>query len=172
MSAQQPGGQPQGGVPQRTGGSGNYQEYAKFGLVLYLALALGTFITNALIQFLGDDQNATFFNSQGGEELYFAAQSMMNSLMAFALILALVVAVYYYLHNPSDPAHIASAVAAAAGSIVAFIIGLLLVMIFEPSQITSGVDIGAEIIGMIAAVIGIAATAALTAFGLDNYEQY
>jgi hypothetical protein len=45
-------------------------------------------------------------------------------------------------------------------------------MIFEPSQITSGVDIGAELIGMIAAVIGIAATAALTAFGLDNYGQY
>jgi hypothetical protein len=55
---------------------------------------------------------------------------------------------------------------------VAFIIGLLLVMIFEPSQTAQSVDLGAELTGLIASVIGVGIIAALVSYGLDNYDKY
>jgi high-affinity Fe2+/Pb2+ permease len=89
-----------------------------------------------------------------------------------AVVLAIIIAVYYYLNEPRDESHIASAIAAAAGSTVAFIIGLLLVMIFEPSSVSQSVDLGAEIPGLIAYVIGVGVVAAVVSYGLDNYDNY
>ncbi|WP_247729916.1 hypothetical protein [Halovivax limisalsi] len=146
-------------------------DFAKFGALVYGVVAAGMFLTTGLSATLGDDGAAYFSGTE--EAFYRAAATSLNSAIAPLALLAVGLALYYHLNDEiSEASHKPAAIAAAAGSAVAIVGLLLLVSVFEPSGLPAArsISLGDELLGAVGAVVGLAVTAAIAGFGLDNLE--
>lgn len=164
----QRGGQPPGGQPRQgvaSGGGSNEVRFVKFGLVTYLLVGLGLFVSNALTFLLSDDDGA--FGVED-DELFFAASEAYAGVFLFvAPLLGIAMGVYYYQTDATFgmPAK-AAAIASAVGVLAAGLLLVLLTVIFEPDA--ADVSLGDEIAGLLGITLGTVVLAAGTGFVLEN----
>lgn len=167
---QHDGGQPPAGG-QAVGENGDSEEveFAKLGILTYLVVGLGVFITFALKFLLADDDSMVYVTGLGfeDEELFAASVGAYDFILVFAPILAIVLAVYYYRADvTTEMTAKVAAIASAAGIAVTGIVLLLLVVVFEPSGVD--VSIGDEIPGLLGVIIGTVIAGALAGYVLDE----
>jgi len=159
-------GQPQAGrAPvQRS----DTQEYAIFGIAVYGVYTFARFFSRLLEAVLASDNS--FFYDSADEVLWRATVSGFPFFPGgIILLLAMGIGVYYYYRGPphEQPAKPA-AIAAAAGIVVTTIVWLILALLFAPDAVN--IELGDELAGVIAAVVGTPATAALSAFVLEQIQ--
>lgn len=142
----------------------------RFGVLTYVLLGLGTFITFVLISLIGDEDASMPFTFFEDEALYAAASGSYMTVLGLVAIIAFAIG---YIYHSSDAVgengFKFGAAAASVGSAVILLVLLLLAMIFEPDFVD--VDLGDELPVLIATVLGSAITAAATTFVLDNYRD-
>lgn len=165
---------PQQQPPQQQPAGGNDNETeiraAKLGIVAFAVVGLGYFIMSTLVAFIGDEDASFFvtspFQGAGEEELFVATAVALDQLVIFAPLLAVGLAVYYYMGDTDEATPKIAVIASAAGIVAIGLLLLLLAIVFEPSGFD--VDVGDQLPGFIAAVLGTVVVAGGTGYVLDE----
>lgn len=150
--------------------SSGLQDYARFGITVYLTLGIGLFCTAFLSLSIVDDnsvlQSTDFFGEISDEELFFAALYLFRELLTLAPLLGAGIAVYYRISSFSGSTLKPAAIASGSGTFTIGIVALLLLIVFTPT--TVDISIGEELPGLIAYALGAALTAAFGGYLLDT----
>lgn len=157
----------------RSGGRTDHagpEEYALFGVVLYMGWAVAMFVHKLLEYSLADDDSVIYF-ARDDDVLFHAADSVTGLIDGGSgLLLAVLIGLlYYYVIASDDPPVTAAAIASVAGSVATIILFMLLLLIFEPDG--TDVSLGAELPGLIATIVAPAVAAAVTVLALDATDS-
>lgn len=162
--------QTDGGTESANVDSVEPKDAAIFGIVIYVATAIGLFITYFFALTIADDESFVFaINELSGladEEMFVAASVSFDAMIVLGVFLAVGIAYLYHSQGIESPVQ-PTAAAAAAGILVSMVLLLLLLSIFEPDAMD--VDIGDELTGVIGVLIGVVITGAVASTVFDNY---
>jgi len=157
---------------QPAGGNDNETEIraAKLGVLAFAVVGLGYFIMSTLVAFIGDEDASFFvtspFQGAGEEELFVATAVAIDQLIIFAPLLAVGLAVYYYMDDIDEGTPKLAVIASAAGLVAIGFLLMLLAVVFEPSG--ADVSLGDQLPGFIAAVIGTVVVAGGAGYVFDE----
>lgn len=152
----------------RTGGS-DVNDYAAFGIALYLALGVGNFLYK-LLEYMLVDSNSQLFFQRDNDVLYFALESSFHLVDAGSgFLIALAIGAYCYWNAAAnEAAYRNAAIAAVAGAGVVLTVLFAGIVLLAPGS--ANIEFGNEIVGLIIAIVGTGIVAAISALFLDKIQ--
>lgn len=153
-----------------TGEQSGPKSAATLGIGLYLALAAANAVLK-LVEYSIADEESSLYVEHDDDVLYHALDSSFGLVDAGSgLLLALGIGVFYALVVRDDGAPVQAAVAAAVGTGVA--LALLVAGLVGLAPDGSDIEIGKEVTGLVASILGAGAAGALGAIAIDKATDF
>lgn len=145
-------------------------DYAAFGIAIYLALAVGN-VLYKLLEYMFVDSDSQLFFQRDNDVVFAALESSFHLVEAGSgFLIALAVGWYCYRTAPADGAAFKNAgIAAASGAGVVLTVLFAGIVLLAPGS--ANIEFGNEIVGLVLAVAGTGAVAAISALFFENLQD-
>lgn len=142
----------------------DYERFGKLGGGVYLVVGLGAALTMFLYVLLGSP-SVVGPSTVGGAELYIGVANAFSFVVQSSPLVAAALGVYVASLDHDASATVTAAVTTAIGSAVTLVVLAILLVLFEPSGVST--SLGDTLVAIVGAVIGNAATGAGGAYLVD-----